>query len=397
MENEQVTIVDQLLDLVEQLIIPPWSDLIGWLPIVLLVLVGIWLAFTARQWRRAGARNRPRVPRALPAGAPPPGVHLPGPSRWPFVVPLGIALIFFALVLPERDEAGQITLPVNLPLFGLGMVVALVAIAGWLLDAMREWRATAQASAAVAGELGPGSRPIAAIPAAAGVEGRQLPAEPPPGVHMPGPSPWPFFAPLALTLIFFGLILSWALVLGGLILAAVAAAGWLRDANHEYRTTEQLGHPVPKTRDPAEAWPRRLVPVFIAVAGLSVVLALAPLGLSWLGSLAPTEPADGQTPGGVPEVPEITARTAVSFETSTLVVPCCREFELVFHNAQAGVPHDVAITDGPERGVVYFDGDDITGDDTIRYQVPALDEGDYYFLCTIHPNMNGTVEARPAD
>jgi len=115
--------------------------------------------------------------------------------------------------------------------------------------------------------------------------------------------------------------------------------------------------------------------------------------VQWLGGLAPAAPGEPTAPA-VPEVPEITARTATSFETSTLVVPCCRDFELIFHNQHEGVPHDVAITAG-EGGESLFDGEEITGIDEITYQVPALEEGDYYFLCTIHPNMNGTVQARP--
>ncbi|HSH21731.1 MAG TPA: cupredoxin domain-containing protein, partial [Candidatus Caenarcaniphilales bacterium] len=163
----------------------------------------------------------------------------------------------------------------------------------------------------------------------------------------------------------------------------------------EYRTTEEFGHPVPATRDPEKAWPRRLVPVFVAVAALSVAVTLLPAGLGWLGSLAPAAPGATSSAPAVPEVPEIAARSAASFETSTLIVPADREFELVFHNEQDGVPHDVAIANGPDLGTMHFNGEEITGPDTVTYQVPALAQGSYYFLCTVHPNMNGTVEARP--
>jgi hypothetical protein len=395
MENEQTTVIEQLLQLIEQVISPDWPGLIALVPLLFIGLIVLSAGLIAMQWRRTNARNSPRVPRRLRAGAAPPGIHLPGPSRWPFVLPIGAALILFALVLPARDEAGQVTLPINLPLFGLGFLVTLVAIGGWLFDAMREWRATAHTSEAVAGALAPGTRPIGALSAGSGtaLDRRRPPAEPPPGVHMPGPSPWPFFAPIGVAMVLFGLILSPALLLGGLVLAIIAAAGWYREAGHEYRSTERVGHAVPLTRDPERAWPRRLVPVFMTVAAVSVLIALAPLGLQWLAGFAPPPPGE-ETPAAVPEMPEITARTAVSFETDTLVVPCCRDFELIFHNEHEGVPHDVAITAG-EGGETLFDGDIITGPDEITYQVPALDEGDYYFLCTVHPNMNGTVQSRP--
>jgi hypothetical protein len=395
MPEEQPTFVEQVLQFIEQLVTPDWGDLMALVPLLLVAIVAFYLLHTAWQWRRAGERTRPRVPARLAGGAPPPGVHLPGPSRWPFVVPIGGGLILFALVLPQRDEAGQVTMPFNVPLFALGLLVTFIALAGWLIEAMREWRATAEGGHATAGPLEAGHA-VAALPAGGEAAQYQPPAEPPPGVHMPGPSPWPFFAPIGMALILFGLILSWWLVLGGLVLAVIAAAGWYREASHEYRSTEEVGHAVPKTRDPAKAWPRRMVGVFVTVVVVSVLFTLAPLGAEWLRGLGPPPPGE-ETPPAVPAEPEIVARSAVSFETDLLVVPCCRDFELIFRNEHAGVPHDVVISDGPERATDYFDGELITGVETITYQVPALDEGDYYFLCSIHPNMNGTVQARPEE
>jgi hypothetical protein len=399
-QEQQPDLVEQFFDFLSQIVMPDWVGLIALLPLLFLVLIALYAVHTAWQWRKAGRRNRSRVaPRRV--SAPPPGVHMPGPSRWPFVLPIGAALLLFALVLPPRDEAGQLTGVFNLPLLIAGLLVTVVAIAGWLRDAMHEWRSTAVATESIAGALAPGTRPIGGLPAHAGggvtaVAARHAaPAEPPPGVHMPGPSPWPFFAPLGMAMVLFGLILSIWLLLGGLVMSFIAVIGWLREANHEYRTTEEFGHAVPATRDPERAWPRRLVPVYISVAVLSLAMWLVvPMVGEWLGSMAAGDPGEGEGPA-VPAVPEITARTVASFETDTLVVPCCREFELIFHNEQDGVPHDVAITDGPDLATVYFDGDDITGPETITYQVPALEEGDHYFLCTIHPNMNGTVQARP--
>ncbi|HUG46912.1 MAG TPA: hypothetical protein VMP67_00715 [Candidatus Limnocylindria bacterium] len=395
-QAEQLTFVESVLEFIEQLVSPDWPGLIALVPLLFIGLIGLFLLLMALQWRRAARLNSSRVPRRLAAGAPPPGVHLPGPSRWPFVLPIGVAMVLFGLVLPVRDEAGQVVVPLNLPLLGIGLAVTLLAIGGWLIDAMREWRAQAYGAQAVAGVLAPGASPTGHL--AAGAVGHAarpaVATEPPVGVHMPGPSPWPFFAPLGVALILFGLILSWALVLGGLLLAVIAAAGWYREASHEYRSTEQVGHAVPVTRDPERAWPRRLVPVFLAILGVSLIVALAPLGLQWLGGLAP--PADGEQPPAVPEVAEIVARSAVSYETDTLVVPCCRDFELIFHNEHDGVPHDVDISDDA-GGTTLFDGEIITGPDEITYSVPALDEGDYYFFCSVHPNMNGTVQSRPEE
>jgi hypothetical protein len=400
----QQTIIDQLFHLLEQLIIPNWSDLFALLPWVLIALVLLYLVHTALQWRRAGAINRSRVPPRLRGGAPPPGVHMPGPSRWPFVVPIGLALLLFAFVLVPRDTNHNPTQLFNLPLLVVALIVTAVAITGWLREAMREWRSTAQgghgepalalATAGTAALPAHGGSALMRSPTSAAVAGAEFAyVEPPAGVHMPGPSPWPFFAPIAFTLMLLGVIFSSVLIVGGLVLGVIAAAGWLREAGREYRTTEEFGHAVPATRDPVKAWPRRLVPVFAAVIAISLLVALAPLGLSYINGLTP--PSAGPSAVAVPAVPEISASSVVSFETGTLVVPCCRGFELIFHNNQDGVPHNVKITDSPAQATVIFDGEPITGSASVTYNVPAIPEGDYYFLCRIHPNMNGTLLSRP--
>lgn len=391
MEAEQSeSLIDLLFKLLEQFILPNWSDLFGLLPWVLIGLIAVFAVYMTLAWRRTGARNRPRVTPQLSGGSPPPGVHLPGPSRWPFVAPIGAGLLLFAFALPTRDAGGNTILPFNLLLFLVGLVVTVVAITGWLREAMREWRATAQ------GERTPAvSSAVVAVEEATTMElqtvDEEAYPEPPPGVHLPGPSPWPFFAPIAMAVILLGVIFSSVLIVGGLILGIIAAVGWYLDAGHEYRSTEEVGHAVPLTRDPVEAWPRRLVPVFAGVIVISVLIALAPLGHTWLNSLTPPEASP--TAIAVPAVPEISASSIVSFDTNLLIVPAARPFELVFNNNQAGVPHNVDIADSAARNTIYFDGEVITGVATITYQVPALDPGDYYFLCKIHPNMNGTVKA----
>jgi plastocyanin len=190
-----------------------------------------------------------------------------------------------------------------------------------------------------------------------------------------------------------GLIFSPFLLLTGIILGVIAAAGWLMEAGREWRTTDAFGHPVYPTRDPAKVWPRRLVPVFGLIAAIGFLVTLAPIGIGALNGLTP--PSAGPTAVAVPQVPEISASTAVSFDTGTLVVPAGRPFDLVFDNKQAGVPHNVKITDTPDQANVIFNGEHVTGPAKATYHVPAIPAGDHYFLCEIHPNMKGTLQARP--
>jgi plastocyanin len=145
--------------------------------------------------------------------------------------------------------------------------------------------------------------------------------------------------------------------------------------------------------EPERAWPRWAVPLYAWILGISLLLTVLPSVGTWLGSLKPA--AASPTPVAVPAQPEISASDAKSFETKTLIVPAGRPFDLVFHNKQPDTPHNVKITDGPAQATVLFDGDVVTGPTDVTYHVPALQAGDYYFLCKVHPNMNGTVQARP--
>ena len=56
------------------------------------------------------------------------------------------------------------------------------------------------------------------------------------------------------------------------------------------------------------------------------------------------------------------------------------------------MPHNVAIKDA--AGASVFQGDIFPGVETRTYDVPALAAGSYQFVCTVHPNMVGTLTAQ---
>ncbi len=64
-------------------------------------------------------------------------------------------------------------------------------------------------------------------------------------------------------------------------------------------------------------------------------------------------------------------------------------FTIRFANNDAGVPHNAEIKDG--SGATVFLGEIFNGVDTRDYAVPALPAGTYTFVCTVHPNMTGTL------
>jgi hypothetical protein len=251
-----------LLAFVARIIIPVWNDLIQYLPLLIGLLVLVSAAGLVWYWQRNAAINRSRVPKPIPEGRKPEDMHLPGPSLWPFVAPIGLLLILFAVVFGPLESVA------NMALLGLGAAIATVGIAGWYLDAKQEY---VQLESGGHGSLEAGTN----------APGWSL--APPEGMHLPGPSAWPFLAPVGLLFLAAGLIFGPAMFVGGLVMAVIAVLGWLLDAGNELEDLEEHGHPSQADRDPEKAWPRKLIPVYFFVGALAIMLTLAP----WLLSLLP--------------------------------------------------------------------------------------------------------------
>jgi mono/diheme cytochrome c family protein/plastocyanin len=96
-------------------------------------------------------------------------------------------------------------------------------------------------------------------------------------------------------------------------------------------------------------------------------------------------PAPSGAPAG--EALDVSA-VNIAFEQSELSAPADAAFTIRFENKEA-VPHNVEIKDG--SGASVFKGEIVTGPTVVEYQVPALAAGSYTFICTVHPNMTGTL------
>jgi plastocyanin len=81
----------------------------------------------------------------------------------------------------------------------------------------------------------------------------------------------------------------------------------------------------------------------------------------------------------------------IAFDTSVIELAAGTPTKIVFDNRDAGVQHNIAIYTDSSLANELFNGELITGPSTIEYTVPALEPGEYYFVCIVHPNMNGTV------
>lgn len=79
----------------------------------------------------------------------------------------------------------------------------------------------------------------------------------------------------------------------------------------------------------------------------------------------------------------------IQFEVRELSVPADTPFQIEFENKDANVPHNIEIKGS--AGEVLFMGEIFNGVETRTYDVPALPAGTYTFICTVHPNMTGTL------
>ncbi|MGZ3587837.1 MAG: cupredoxin domain-containing protein [Candidatus Limnocylindrales bacterium] len=397
---------NSLLDLIGQLVSPDWGWVISLLPMLLVLLVLLGLVYL--RWVRVANSvwNASRLPRRRAAPPPPSGLHLPGPSLWPFLLPLGGALMLGGLIFkpgrsapPTLDPttgapivgapAGPAEL-VNLPFLIAGLVIALIGIVGWYRDANRELRKVelhdaglepeAPAAPSEAGALPAAAEPVAAL-------------EPPPGVHVPGPSPWPFFAPVGMAFALFGLIISPALVLGGILMCAIAVIGWYRDASREYGYVDAGQPPEPRTRDPERAFPKALAGIFVLIAFVSLAVAVTPALLS--AATAQPSPSPGASGGGGGTATTVTiTANGLKFEPQQVTVAAGQALTIHFDN-QDSVQHDIAIFAGADANApLVFRGQVFAGPKAVDYSVPALTAGSYFFHCDVHPTMTGTITAK---
>ena len=123
----------------------------------------------------------------------------------------------------------------------------------------------------------------------------------------------------------------------------------------------------------------RIAPGLVLVA----VVALGCAPVSGRSGPPPSPPAGGA----------VIVASGIAFDRATLEVPAGRAFPLLFENRDFA-PHDIAIY--PEKGNdALFVGETFSGPDSRVYQVPSLPAGTYRFECQVHPQMDGTLIAKP--
>jgi len=131
-----------------------------------------------------------------------------------------------------------------------------------------------------------------------------------------------------------------------------------------------------------------------ASAAPSAAASAAPSGAA--ASAAPSGSPAGSpaASGGAAETVLQLAAANIAYDQTDLAAPAGVPFQIAFTNNDAGIPHNVSIHQGSPTGTEVFKGTIFTGVATQTYDVPALPAGTYSFVCSVHPNMTGTLTVK---
>jgi plastocyanin len=131
------------------------------------------------------------------------------------------------------------------------------------------------------------------------------------------------------------------------------------------------------------------------VSLVALILVFGAMLAACTGGGDETEPAgtDGGT-GGTATVEngavEISAEQPLTFSVDTIEAPAGEAFTITLVNNDTA-PHNISIY-SEEGGEQLALGDTAEAGQTVTTEVPALDAGEYFFVCDIHPSdMTGTL------
>ncbi|CAN5249746.1 hypothetical protein BH23CHL9_BH23CHL9_00340 [soil metagenome] len=122
---------------------------------------------------------------------------------------------------------------------------------------------------------------------------------------------------------------------------------------------------------------------------------MKPIRLSLLAvAMAAVLAACGSAAGGGNTVDAVNADIVVTsvdmaFESDTLHAVAGEAFSLALVNEDS-MPHNVVIYTDSSKSEKLFEGEMVT-DNTVVYDISALDAGEYFFDCGLHPEMTGTL------
>jgi plastocyanin len=126
---------------------------------------------------------------------------------------------------------------------------------------------------------------------------------------------------------------------------------------------------------------------------ITLILVFATALAACSGSSDESQPAESDGGGnGTATVAdgavEITAE-GLAFDATTIEASAGEDFTITLVNNDSA-PHNISIYT-EEGGEALVTGGTAEAGQTVTIDVSALDAGEYYFQCDIHPDMNGSV------
>lgn len=103
----------------------------------------------------------------------------------------------------------------------------------------------------------------------------------------------------------------------------------------------------------------------------------------------PEEPEPPPPPEEVQDEVTIVAEN-IAFDLEEFALPADTEVSITIENRDANIPHNISIYTA-RGGDVIHEGEIFPGVDERAETFTTPGPGAYYFVCDVHPNMNGTV------
>ena len=105
-----------------------------------------------------------------------------------------------------------------------------------------------------------------------------------------------------------------------------------------------------------------------------------------------TEPEASPSEQPAEEPDNLVAATQFRFNTDEIILDAGEPTKLPFVNNDSA-PHNISIYVS-KGSKLLFEGKKVDGGGRTEYKIPAMKKGRYYFLCDIHPVMEGDVVSR---
>ena len=107
-----------------------------------------------------------------------------------------------------------------------------------------------------------------------------------------------------------------------------------------------------------------------------------------VGSCSLGQAPTGHTSATPALIVEVVARQ-LAFDPGTLRLPAGKPTGITLNNLDPGILHNVAIV--AADGTVVFRGEIFAGIEARTYRVAPLPQGEFRFLCDVHPAMTGAL------